>query len=187
MSNFTLSPSKAGLLIVDMQEKLFSHVDRGQEVLHRLLKLINAFQILNIPIFLSEQYPEGLGSTILPIKTALGEQYKPWKKTTFSCLDDLKLIDFFQTSKIEQWIVVGIEAHICVLQTTKGLLKKGKEVTTLNDVITSRSIYDYSTGIAEMRDVGVRISSLETILFELVKDSTHPQFKEISQLVKTAC
>jgi nicotinamidase-related amidase len=71
-----------------------------------------------------------------------------------------------------------------VLQTAKDLLQAGCEVVVLNDAITSRSIYDFSTAIAEMRDCGIRISSCETVLFELLKNSEAPEFKKISQLVK---
>lgn len=186
MSNFTHSKKQTGLLIIDMQDKVFSTIDHGREVLQTILKLIKGCQLLHLPIFLSEQYPEGLGLTLLPIRTVLGNDYKPWKKTTFSCLDDPQLASHIKESSIEQWIVVGIEAHICVLQTVKGLLKLGKQVTVLNDAISSFSIYDFSTGIAEMRDVGARISSSETILFELTCDSLAPEFKQMSQLIKSS-
>lgn len=184
MNLFTLQPIETVLLIVDVQEKLLQCVDRGSEVLYSLCKLVRGFQILQLPILLSEQYPEGLGQTVAPLRDMLGESYQPFIKTSFSCLDGsnglIRTLPSYQ-----QWIVVGLEAHICVLQTVKSLLKEGKQVTVLNDAITSRSIYDFSTAIAEMRDLGTRISSVETVLFELIKDSTHPQFKAISHLVKT--
>jgi nicotinamidase-related amidase len=185
MHLFTLEPSKTALLIVDMQEKIFASVDRGSDVLYTLCKLVQGFQILHLPILQSEQYPEGLGPTVAPLRTLLGEAYHPWVKSTFSCLDNLEFLHQVNMLPYQQWIVVGIEAHICVLQTVKGLLKAGKEVTVLNDATTSRSIYDFSTAIAEMRDLGARISCAETILFELLKDSKHPQFKSISHLIKT--
>lgn len=185
MSNFVLSRDQTALLIIDMQEKVFSAVDRGCEVLQAVSKVIQGFQILQLPIYVSEQYPQGLGGTIAPIKNLLGEAYRPSIKTTFSCCDDAAFCQLVSQSSIQQWVLVGIEAHICVLQTAKGLLKAGKQVTVLNDAISSRSIYDFSTSIAEMRDAGARISSVETILFELVRDAKMPEFKQISQLVKS--
>ncbi len=187
MTFFTLQPSQTALLIVDMQEKVFASVDRGPDILHTLCKLVKGFQILNLPILLSEQYPQGLGQTVALLKALLGDSYHPWIKSTFSCLDNEEFFNYAISLPYTQWIVVGIEAHICVLQTVKGLLKLGKQVTVLNDVITSRSIYDFSTAIAEMRDDGARISCAETILFELLKDSKHPQFKLVSDLIKTRC
>lgn len=73
------------------------------------------------------------------------------------------------------------------MQTVKGLLRAGKQVVVLNDAITSRSIYDFSTAIAEMRDAGARISCAETVLFELIKDSKHSEFKSVSDLIKIRC
>lgn len=187
MSSFTLQPTQTVLLIVDMQEKIFASVDRGSDILHTLCKLVRGFQILDVPILQSEQYPEGLGQTVAPLQTLLGQSYHPWIKSTFSCMDDPNFLNYFLSLPYQQWIVTGIEAHICVLQTVKGLLKAGKQVTVLNDAITSRSVYDFSTAIAEMRDDGARISCSETVLFELLKDSKHPQFKTISNLIKTSC
>jgi nicotinamidase-related amidase len=187
MVKFTLEPTQTVLLIVDMQEKIFATVDRGSDILNTLCKLVKGFQILDLPILQSEQYPQGLGSTVLPLKNLLDQNYHPWVKSTFSCLDDPHFFNYVISHPYQQWVVAGIEAHICVLQTVKGLLKAGKQVVVPNDAITSRSIYDFSTAIAEMRDAGARISCTETILFELLKDSKHPQFKSISNLIKTCC
>lgn len=170
-----------------MQEKMFPTVERGAEILNTLCKLIKGFQILNLPILISEQYPQGLGPTVMPLQAQLGKAYQPWIKTEFSCLDNPGLSARALDLPYLQWIVVGIEAHICVLQTVKGLLKAGKEVAVLNDAISSRSIYDFSTAIAEMRDAGARVTCAETVLFELLKDSRHPQFKAISDLIKSCC
>lgn len=180
-----LEPEKTALLIIDVQDKLFSAVEMAVETLGVILQLVKGCQILSLPVFISEQAPEVLGLTVGPLKSQLGHDYKPWKKTTFSCMDDVSFLEQIKHLPYSQWILVGFEAHICVLQTAIGLLSAGKEVLVVNNGIASRSIYDFSTGIAEMRDEGVRISSAETILFELIKDSKHPDFKLISQLVKT--
>lgn len=185
MASFTLSRDQTALLVIDVQEKVFAAVDQAQAICENIQKIISGFQILRCPILVTEQYPAGLGETILPIKLALGDSYKPWIKTTFSCLDDTQFLRQIKSLPYKQWVLVGIEAHVCILQTAKSLLKNEKEVVVLNDAISSRSIYDYSTAIAEMRDAGARISSAETILFELLKDSKAPEFKQISQLIKT--
>jgi nicotinamidase-related amidase len=187
MRSFTLEPAQAALLILDVQDKLFSKIEQGPAVLSSLWKLVQGFQLLSLPIFLTEQYPTGLGPTLEPLQSLLQESYRPFIKTAFSCIDDPSFDNHIHASPRTQWVVVGLEAHICVLQTAKDLLKKGREVVVLNDAIASRSIFDYSTAIAEMRDAGARISSTETILFELIKDALHPQFKSMTQLVKTGC
>src|SRR5690242_16638896 len=104
MRNFTLDRSKASLLIVDMQEKVFNTVERNCELLQTLLKVIEGCRIMHLPVYLSEQYPEGLGATIKPIREQLGDQYHPLVKSTFSCLDDPAISKFVKTSLRQQWI-----------------------------------------------------------------------------------
>lgn len=173
-----------GLLVIDVQEKLIKLVDRYTDVLNAIQKVIKGFQILGIPILVTEQYPEGLGPTMPALKSYLGDASKYFSKTTFSCLGESKIKETILATHADYWVIIGIEAHVCVLQSTADLIAAGKHVIILNDAITSRSIFDYSTAIAEMRDMGARITSSETILFELLGDSKNPEFKAISQLIK---
>lgn len=184
MTKNKLDRDKVGLLVVDVQEKLISLEDRSAEVLQVIQRVIKGFKILNLPIVATEQYPQGLGSTVAGIKSLLGEGQRYLAKTAFSCLGDPLIRTELQSTGLTQWVIIGIEAHVCVLQTAKDLVSMGFEVTVLNDAITSRSVYDFSTAIAEMRDSGIRISSSETILFELLGDSAAAEFKKISQLIK---
>lgn len=179
-----LSRENTSLLIIDVQEKLIKLVDHSAEILCNIQKIIKGFQILRIPIVVSEQYPQGLGSTVPALQTYLGEGISYVEKTSFSCLGSADLKKRFLSQPAKNWVLCGIEAHVCVLQTAKDLLGEGKGVVVLNDAISSRSIFNYSTAIAELRDMGARITSTETILFELVEDAKNPEFKAISQLIK---
>lgn len=182
--NYKLSRENVGLLVIDVQEKLFPYVENTCPVMKTLQKAVQGFQILHLPIYVTEQYPQGLGSTVATLKGVLGSDQSYLVKTAFSCMDDADIKDRLLDTPIEQWVLVGIEAHVCVLQTAKDLLDCGKHVTILNDAISSRSIYDFSTAIAELRDCGARITSTETVLFELLRNSKAAEFKEISQLIK---
>lgn len=182
--NYKLSRDRTGLLVIDVQEKLFPYVENSCLVMNAIQKAIRGFQIFSLPIFVTEQYPKGLGSTVATLKGILGEQQEFLIKTAFSCLDDDKIRKKLLGFSIDQWVLLGIEAHVCVLQTAKDLLEQQKQVVVLNDAISSRSIYDFSTAIAELRDCGARISSTETILFELLRHSKASEFKEISMLIK---
>lgn len=182
--NEKLLRDKVGLLVIDVQEKLFPYVENSCPVMQTLQKAVRGFQILHLPIYVTEQYPKGLGSTVATLKGVLGQEQTYLIKTAFSCLDDPLVKEELLKAPIEQWVVVGIEAHVCVLQTVKDLINNNKQVVVLNDAISSRSIYDFSTAIAELRDYGARISSTETVLFELLRDSKAAEFKEISQLIK---
>lgn len=181
-----LDPEQAALLVIDIQEKLYPKMDHPCEFLENGLKMIKGAQLFNLPILLSEQNPKGLGRTLGLIQTLVPDQKNYFAKTSFSSIKHPSLLQAIEQSNREQWILIGIEAHVCVLQTAKDLLKHGYEVTVVNDAISSRSIIDFSTAIAELRDMGVRISSVETILFELLKDATHPQFKACLELVKNS-
>jgi nicotinamidase-related amidase len=152
MQNYNLDSKKTGLLVIDVQEKLLERVERPTESVQKMLQVIRGCQILDLPIILTEQYPKGLGGTVCAIKATLGDQYAPIAKTSFSCMGDDKVMQAVMALPVTQWILVGIEAHVCVLQTAKDLLKQGKQVIVLNDAISSRSIFDYSTAIAELRD-----------------------------------
>lgn len=184
MALSNLEREKSGLLVVDVQEKLFPLVDRHCEVGKTIQKAIQGFQSLSLPIVVSEQYPQGLGHTIPSLSSLIGEGNMTIEKTSFSCLGHDTNRNELLSLPIEQWVVVGIEAHVCVLQTVKDLLRAGKQVVVLNDAISSRSVFDFSTAIAEMRDCGARISSTETVLFELVHDSKAAEFKALSELIK---
>ncbi|MCH9608925.1 MAG: hypothetical protein S4CHLAM45_03360 [Chlamydiales bacterium] len=173
----------SALWIVDMQEKLFSRIDRHCEVLETICFFLEAANILNLPIVVTEQYPEGLGGTLKPILDRLPKGQQIWSKTTFSGYLDPTIRKKVETLS-NSWILVGVEAHICVLQTAKDLLADGKEVTILNDAISSRSLYDFSTALAELKEAGARITSSETLLYELVRDANSPLFKKILPLVK---
>lgn len=184
MTNFTLSRENTALMLIDVQDKLFNQVERSCEVMQTMQKVLKGFQILNLPTFVTEQYPQGLGSTIATLKCYLNDDQEYLPKTSFSCVGDFLIKEKILTCPAKQWVLMGIEAHVCVLQTAKALLNLNKQVVVLNDAITSRSIYDFSTAIAEMRDCGIRVSSAETILFELLGDSKVKEFKEISNLIK---
>lgn len=185
MRNFTFDRSKTAVLLIDVQEKLFDRIERAQDILRVLQTALEGFQILGLPLFVTEQYPQGLGTTIAEIRRCLPESQQFLAKTSFSCLGDTACRERLTSHPASQWILMGIEAHVCVLQTAKDLLAAGKEVAVLNDAISSRSIYDFSTAIAEMRDIGVRVTSTETALFELLRESKAPEFKQISSLIKS--
>jgi len=182
MKNIILKRPTTGLIVIDIQDRLYGHVERSCEMFHSVKKIVQGFKILNLPILITEQSPEKMGQTLLPLREELPvEEYRYIPKTTFSCMGNDVFRNVVEGMEQTQWILVGMEAHVCVLQTAKDLIAANQDVIVLNDAITSRSIYDYSTAIAEMRDCGVRLSSVETVLFELLADSIAHEFNQISQ------
>jgi len=184
MQNFCLDTERTGLMLIDVQEKLWPLVDRAELVLHTMEKAIKGFRILDLPIVVTEQYPQGLGSTVEKLRQCLPDNQQYLAKTHFSGLGDPAIKEQVLAMPVEHWVLIGIEAHVCILQTAKDLLREERQVIIVNDAISSRSLFDFSTAIGELRDVGARISCTETILFELLGDSRVPQFREMSALIK---
>lgn len=180
-----LNKESAALLIVDVQEKLYPLVEHPCEMLEQITLLIEGCKLFDLPVLVSEQYPKGLGPTVQAIKKCVPEGTCYSEKTAFGCLNDGKLKERIGNTQRKQWIVAGIEAHVCILQTVRGLLENGYDVTVANNAISSRSIYDFSTAIAELKEWGARVTSVETILFELMEDASKPPFKALSNLIKS--
>jgi hypothetical protein len=179
-----LKKEETGLWLVDTQEVLFPHIDRCCEILEKICFIIQAAQILKLPLFVTEQYPVGLGETVAQIKKHFPEGQVVFPKTTFSGYKEPKIQKAVDHTGVNTWILIGIEAHICVLQTAKDLLAAKKEVVILNDAVSSRSLFDFSTAIAELRDHGARISCSEAIVYEMVRDAHTPEFQMLLPLVK---
>lgn len=168
------------ILMIDMQERLVAGTSAEKEVT-QAEKVIKAAEILDIPVIVSEQYPKGLGQTIANLKN---EKQKYIEKTSFSLLKEEGFIDILKSYNKKQIVLFGIETHICVYQTAMDLLENDFEVILVKDACKSRKNDEYNTGIDLMRQNGVQISCVEIVLFELLKSSKHPNFKEVQQLIK---
>lgn len=171
--------NNTGLWLIDVQEGLFPLIDRKEKLLDTLSLMLKAAMILELPLVVTEQYPKGLGKTIKELHALLPENQTIWEKSRFSGYCS-QVEDF----SLETWILIGIETHICVLQTAKDLVKAKKKVIVLEDATSSRSFDHHKTAIGELRDCGVRLSCLETVLYELIEDANSPKFKQILPLIK---
>lgn len=173
----------SALVVVDIQERLFPHISNNQELVKKCQTLIAGMQALNVPIIVTEQYVKGLGHTIEPIQAALTE-YKPIEKMTFSCCGEamfsLKIEEHFK----ENIILCGIESHVCVLQTALDIQANGHNPIVVADAISSRNPYDKEIALQRLATEGIRVTTVESILFELCKTSGTDTFKAISKLVK---
>ncbi len=170
-------------MVVDIQERLFPHIDRYELLEKNCRILIQGLQHLNIPLLVTEQYPKGLGPTIASLQSLLTESL-PIEKLTFSCCGEEAV-----TAQLGKWnrknvIVFGIESHVCVLQTTLDLLELGYQPIVIEDCTFSRKASDKHTAISRMEQSGALISTFESILFELCRTAGTEEFKGISRLVK---
>lgn len=178
-----LNRRRSALLIVDVQERINAAVLHRQQVVDNTVRMVRACQILGIPIFVTEQYPQGLGPTESPVRETLGE-IVPYTKLTFSCCGVKELMEQLHQHRVHQVIMVGIETHVCVLQTALDLLAGGFQVHVLRDAVSSRNEVDYQTALERMQTAGVVMSTVETALFELLEQARTPEFKEVAKLIK---
>lgn len=178
-----LKRDSSALLLIDIQEKILSVMHEPAQVINNSLKLIQGFKILNIPIFYTEQYPRGLGSTSAALLTEL-EGLSAIQKMTFSCAGAGNLFPRLKDNNALQVIVAGIEAHVCVQQTILDLLANGFQVNVAADAVSSRNEFDYRIAIERMRYHGAEITTTEAILFELLNVCGTDEFRLISKIVK---
>ena len=178
-----LSTDDTALVIIDVQGKLATLMHEREELYRNLQMLIRGARILALPVLWVEQYPEGLGPTIPEVAELLADQ-EPLPKTCFSACGLTEFQQRLAHSGRRQVLVAGIETHICVHQTARDLLDAGYHVEVVADAVSSRTAENRQVGLDRMVRAGANLTSVETALFELLREAGTPQFKEIARLVK---
>ena len=175
---------KSQLVIIDMQEKLSAAMP--QEVLNKVVKrvelLVTASHGLDIPYICTEQYPKGLGKTLPQMQSFL-TQAKYVEKTAFDCTAD-PIFSRYLIRTRPQIFLMGMETHICVLQTALSLIGKGKEVFVIEDAIISRNILNKQNALGRLRQAGCIVTNTESVIFEWIKSANHDLFKTLAPLIK---
>ncbi len=180
----TLDARQTVLAIIDMQESFRSAISDFAETAARIALVAHAARLLSIPIIVTEQYPKGLGHTANEIKAVLPPDLEVIEKTAFSSCGAQAFEAELERTQALHVLICGIEAHICVNQTTHDLLERGHRVHLLTDCITARVEHNKQVGLAKMQQSGALPSSTEMALFELMRDAKHEQFKAIQKLIK---
>ncbi len=170
-------------VVIDIQERLLPHIDQWEQVLQNCTRLIDGLQILSVPLVVTQQYTKGLGPTDPAIVNKI-TGFSFIEKNTFSCYGEPVFKDKLATLGKKYVILFGIETHVCVLQTCLDLLESGYIPVVVEDCVSSRKPHDKLVAIERMRQEGARITTLESILFELTQCAGTETFKSISRLVK---
>ena len=178
-------PETAGLLVIDIQEKLWPFIHDKEEVLSKTLAAIDVAGHLELPILVTEQYVKGLGPTIPQVKEALDrwDAYHPVEKTAFSCFGEPAFVEKLEQSAIETLVVLGIEGHVCVMQTALEALDRGIDVFYMAEAIGSRNARHKKEAVKRVRDAGALVGSVEMFAFEAMRSSTHPAFKQVQKII----
>ena len=165
------------LLLVDFQQRLVPVIHDGETVVARAVRLAEAAQLLGVPVCATEQYPAGLGPTVAELS---GHPQNVVAKTRFSGVADPTLLP----PTAREVVVAGVEAHVCVLQTVAELLASEHRVVVVADAVGSRDPADRDAALARMRGHGAEVVTSEMVLFEWLRDSTHPRFREVQKLLR---
>ncbi len=175
-----LQKDKSCLLLIDVQEKLTPLIMHTEALVDSCQWLMRLSSELDVPLLVSEQYRQGLGQTIEPLRELM-----PGKtdidKVHFSCYRDQSFLKYWQTINREQAVIAGIETHVCVLQTALDLKSSGIDVFVVVDAVSSRDALDHQYGLERMRSEGVQLVTREMVFFEWVEQAGTPAFKALSQ------
>jgi nicotinamidase-related amidase len=169
---------------VDVQEAFRDVIDDLKKTARRAAVAVQGFQILGVPVLVTEQYPKGLGRTADEILKVLPPDTAIYEKTAFSSCGATAFLERLNELKVSQVVLCGLETHVCVNQTAHDLLDHGIQVHLLLDAVCSRSKINKRAGLRKMFSSGVIPSSVEMSLFELMRDARHEQFKQIQALIK---
>jgi len=170
-------------LIVDIQERLMPHMYNTEEFLSNCEKLISGLNALEIPVLLLEQYPKGLGHTDEKIKAIL-KTYEPIEKVEFNCCDNEVILKTLKESGKKNVILMGVESHVCLMQSALGLKEEGFLPIVIADCVSSRNQNDKKFALKRLIQEGCILSTYESILFEFCQKAGNDYFKAISKIVK---
>jgi nicotinamidase-related amidase len=185
MARRTLEAEQCALIVVDMQQKLLPPIWEKERLVKNVQLLIRLAGILKIPALVTTQYAKGLGDTV-PAVAEMLPNTQVIDKLMFSCFGSdafcatLKRLPGRRTTVL----LCGMEAHICVMQTALGALKEGYMVHVASDAVSSRTHMNWQVGLERMRAAGTILSSTEMMLYELMRSSGAPAFKELLPYLK---
>ena len=178
-----LVQQETGLIVIDVQGKLARLVDNSDAMIESIATMIKAMQTLGIPVLFVEQLPDKLGATVEELNQFIPAE-EAFAKATFSALRTDSIEQQIKALNRSQWLVCGIDAHICVYQTVIDLLASGKQVHLLSDCVSSRNPANKQLALQKMQGAGAQLTGVEMALFELLERADTEQFKSILPLIK---
>ena len=184
MSSIPNSVSSVKLILVDVQERLVPAMSDFDAAANRIKLLLAGARELSLPVIATEQYPQGLGSTLPEFAELLQEGTPVIAKTGFSVFEEPEFVKALENNKPETLIFCGIESHVCVYQSVLDSLAAGYNTILVCDAVASRRNADRDAAIAQMRASGAMVVGTESVLFMLLRNAKNPAFKAISKLVR---
>ncbi len=171
------------LVVIDPQEKLVRMIHNREEVVEATVRLIRFSAVFQLPVVLTEHYPQGLGYTVEEVKGALSE-YNPVIKRVFSCFGVPEFEEALISTGRKRLVVAGIETHICVSQTVMDALQRGYQVHVVADATGTRKRYDHEIALERLRQAGAQVTTSEAFIYEVTCRADGEEFKKVLELVK---
>ena len=177
--------NNTAILLIDYQELLFNAMPEEirERSLHQTTTLLRAARLLKLPVIATEQYPRGLGPTLGPLCGAY-EEMKPYPKVEFSAAQVDEVLRDLEAAHARHVLVVGMETHICVLQTVRDLQERGMTCHVMADAVLSRHTLNWKRGLALCEAAGAVVSTVEIARFELIGTADDDAFRAISRLIR---
>jgi nicotinamidase-related amidase len=182
-----LVPASSLVLVVDVQERLAAAMPT--ETLDRLIKstrlLLEAAAILGVSVVASEQYPKGLGPTVAPVLELLTKRgISPVEKLDFDAGSEPRISSLLAAFAPRSVVIVGMEAHVCVFQTARELVRRGLDVHVVSDAVASRSEENRKAGLSLAERAGAVVTVAETVAFDWVARAGNDAFRAVSKLLR---
>jgi nicotinamidase-related amidase len=171
------------LVLVDVQEKLAAAMHQKDSLLENTVKMVKGAKVLGLPIVWTEQNPRGLGQTLPEVRELLTDS-EAVTKLSFSCCGEPGFMERVEQLDRKQVVIGGIESHVCVYQTVVDLIARGYQVEILADCVSSRTPENRAIGIERCKQAGAGVTSVETVLFELLGAAEGDRFKQMLKVVK---
>ena len=174
-----------GLFVVDVQERFRPHIHGFDEMVASIGLLVRAAAELDVPVAVSEQYPQGLGATVPELEELLPADAARFDKLEISshAAPGWRTLPSIWEG-LHHVVVVGIETHVCVAQTTLDLLHAGVKVQLPADAVGSRDPWQRELALERLARAGATVTTAEAVLFELLDRAGSPEFKAVQGLIK---
>ncbi len=173
------------LVVVDMQDAFLRVMHNPDALMANVRLLVQSAGILSVPIIATTQNAARLGGLVPLVADALpSDAPAPLDKLTFSCAGSQAFLDALAQSGRRQFLLCGVETHICVAQTGLDLVRLGYQAHVAADAVSSRTLEKHKLGMERVRDGGVLPCAAEAAVYELLGTAGTPAFKQILPLVK---
>lgn len=168
------------ILLVDMQTGLLPVIEGSEALVARTHRLLSAARLLRVPVVATEHCADKIGATD-PRLAALVDDVL--HKVHFDATRETDTVPRLPRCR-HNVLVVGTEAHVCVLQTALGLARAGLTPWLVADCIGSRRQGDLDLALQRWQQTGHQVLSSEMAMFEWLGSAEHPAFREVIALVK---